>query len=137
MTTDYESTTTPPARPHLNLAAPVPAGDCLLCLGREPLRYVSIPHAALSEKLDELDLVSGDASIFRDARAHLASMMRIGWLEDTYQIGDVTVRPDPKRTGWPWRCTCGDAPCWHAAFCEVLELVCEQQAEANDTALVA
>ncbi len=135
MATDRESTTTPPAPAHTTAAMPFPTGDCLLRLSRRPLHYVSIPHAALSEKLDELDRVSGDAPMFRDARARLQTVMLVGWQGGTYQIDGATVGSAPARVGWPWRCTCGDAPCWHAAFCEALELVRERQADDGDTAL--
>ncbi len=137
MATNRESTTTPSLPVQRTPAAPVLKGDCLLRLSRTPLRYASIPHATLAEKLDELDRVSGDAPMFRDARVRLQTMMLIGWQGDVYQIDDVTVCPIPARVGWPWRCTCGDATCWHAALCEALELVREQQADDGDTALAA
>ncbi|GAB4200593.1 MAG: hypothetical protein OHK0022_21800 [Roseiflexaceae bacterium] len=99
MATERESTTTLPTAVQSTSAAPVPAGDYLLCLNRAPLHDTLIPYAALSEKLDELDRMSGDALMFRDARARLNTVKRINWLGDAYQIDGATVRPDPKRTG--------------------------------------
>ncbi|GAB4208716.1 MAG: hypothetical protein OHK0022_38640 [Roseiflexaceae bacterium] len=112
MATARESTTTPY----------ILSGDCLIRLDGEPLHYVPVPYTALSEKLDELDRVSGNMSMFRDVRAHLDRVRIIVWYEAVYQIDCVTLSPTPTQMGWPWRCTCGEMLCWHAAFCEALEI---------------
>ncbi|HEU4329303.1 MAG TPA: hypothetical protein VFS21_39560 [Roseiflexaceae bacterium] len=137
MATNRESTTTPPPPAQPTQATLIPSGNCLIRLGGEPFRYAPVPYDALSEKLDELERISGNVPMFRDACARLATVYVIIWCGNVYQLDDATVCPAPARVGWPWRCTCGDAPCWHAAFCEALELVREQQADDGDTALAA
>ncbi len=137
MATNHESTTTPPASAQPTEATIIPSGDCLIHLGSELLHYTPVPYAALSEKLDELDRTSGNMPMFRDACIHIATVYVIVWCGNAYQIDGVTVRPTPARVGWPWCCTCGDTRCWHAAFCEALELVREQQATDGNLVRVA
>ncbi len=87
---------------------------------------MSFPHAALAEKLDELDRVSGDAPMFRDARARLETVMLVGWQGDICQIDGMIVRTAPGARRLALALHLRGCALWHAAFCEALELVREQ-----------
>ncbi len=134
--------------------------DYLMRLNGEPIGYARTPQlakttldalcaeiraheqVALLDALDDLDRVSPDTPVFRDARTHLLAGVRV-WLSTSrmiYEVDQWIVVPHRARVGWPWRCLCeegrfGTTRCWHAALCEALELVREQQADDSDTAL--
>ncbi|HEU4326236.1 MAG TPA: hypothetical protein VFS21_24060 [Roseiflexaceae bacterium] len=155
MATERESTTTPPP-PALarSITYDRESRDYLMRLGGEPIGYARTyhqaeitldalaaevlhhQHAALLDTLHTLDRMSGDLPAFRDARARLLLGVEIGVAADgaVYQIDGLLVQPDPARIGWPWRCPCEQARCWHAALAEALVMV---QAESDGAAVVA
>ncbi|GAB4195908.1 MAG: hypothetical protein OHK0022_12940 [Roseiflexaceae bacterium] len=153
MATARESTTTPALARSITYDRT--ARDFLMRLGGEPIGYARTyhqaeitlealatevlhhRHAALLDTLDTLDRMSGtDAPAFRQARVRLLLGVEIGVAADgaAYQIDGLLVQPDPAQHGWPWRCPCEQARCWHAALAEALVMVL---AESDGAAVVA
>ncbi len=95
-------------------------------------------YADLLDALEMLDRMSGKAPMFCDARARALIGAEIALVDDgaAYQIDGLRVQPDPTHTGWPWRCACGEARCWHAALCEALVVVYSEADGAAVTVIV-
>jgi hypothetical protein len=74
---------------------------------------------AVIEVLDELAYVpSLDTALFVRACQRLSTGALLVIDGPNYEIDRVRVERISTREGWPWRCSCGEARCWHAAVAE-------------------
>jgi hypothetical protein len=126
---------------HIGFARTYHEGEVTLdALVREILlAYVSSPAQPLppvevvEEALDELSAIpTDDTPHFAEARAQLASGIPLVADGATLWVDAVQVTPNPACVGWPWRCACEEARCWHAALAEGVALARERWAEAQD-----
>ena len=100
-------------------------------LSTSPMSLTAFPALTIDQVAEALGVLAAhdaDPGIFAEALAHLAAGVTITADDADHLIDGMRVHRAPLGDSWPWpwRCTCGQARCWHGALLEGVLLAWEQ-----------